>query len=540
MPDDAELLRLYAEERSETAFTELVRRHLGLVYSAALRQLDGASHRAEDVTQSVFVDLARNAAALSRRSEIVGWLYTSTRFAALALKRAEARREKRERDAHAMHEINAGTAENWEHIRPVLDQVMNELAEPDRIAILMRFFENGCLADVGQRIGLSEDAARMRIDRALDRLRLRLQRRGISSTQAALAGMLTTQAVLAVPLPLFAKVASTATLGAATVTASSGILVPFWTSMTASKTIVGASGIVALLSLGTATFEMSKVAALESNVEALRKDVSELTTSRDNFQVKSIELSKALDVARAGDVSRTAAVSNGAPAQPASRAVATPVTAADLILRSAEHMALRSKLDATKIGPAYAPFYRKMNLAEDQIHEFERLMSAQLNRGHDVASATWLAGFRAGDPEYAAAMQKHTADTTAALTRWIEDNLGPSGGTQLTDFNRAKPLHELVRALAADTFDSSTPLTAAQGDRLVALLSQSDSSYRKGHTATVVDVDWDAVTTGAAAFLSEEQLSALRRVRDQKMLNHQMVQLSQRLQRQADQNNAKK
>src|SRR5688572_27873578 len=103
MSDDAELWRRYAERRDEAAFAELVRRHVDLVYAAALRQLGGAKHRAQDVTQSVFVDLARRAGALAGRTEIVVWLYTSTHYAAAKLKRGEQRRQTREAEAQLMH-----------------------------------------------------------------------------------------------------------------------------------------------------------------------------------------------------------------------------------------------------------------------------------------------------------------------------------------------------------------------------------------------------------------------------------------------------
>src|SRR4051812_47613149 len=104
MPDDAELLRRYAEENFEPAFTELVQRHLGLVYSAALRQVGGDAHHAEDVTQTVFSTLARKAASVARHPVLVGWLYTATHHAAAKVRRAEGRRSVREHEAHLMHE----------------------------------------------------------------------------------------------------------------------------------------------------------------------------------------------------------------------------------------------------------------------------------------------------------------------------------------------------------------------------------------------------------------------------------------------------
>ena len=126
---DTELLRRYAEDHSEAAFAELVSRHVGLVLAAALRQVAGATHRAQDAAQMVFVALARQAGPLSRRTEIVGWLYTSTHHVAAKLKRTEQRRALREQEAHAMNEINAddGAAADWERLRPVLDEAMHGL-----------------------------------------------------------------------------------------------------------------------------------------------------------------------------------------------------------------------------------------------------------------------------------------------------------------------------------------------------------------------------------------------------------------------------
>src|SRR5215510_1433592 len=101
---DGDMLRDYAQRRSEEAFAELVRRHVDLVYSAALRQLNGDVHLAQDVTQTVFSDLARKAGSLSDRRDLAGWLYTSTHFAAAKAVRTEQRRHTREQEAHAMQE----------------------------------------------------------------------------------------------------------------------------------------------------------------------------------------------------------------------------------------------------------------------------------------------------------------------------------------------------------------------------------------------------------------------------------------------------
>src|ERR1043166_3733374 len=152
LADDAELLKRYVHDRSESAFSELVQRKAGLVYSAALRQVDGDMLLAQDVSQTVFIDLARKAAQLTGRAELSSWLYTSTRFAALKALRSKHRRKIREREAHTMQEIERDTMTDadWEKLRPLLDSALCDLPEPDRAAVLMRYFEGQPFAAMGE------------------------------------------------------------------------------------------------------------------------------------------------------------------------------------------------------------------------------------------------------------------------------------------------------------------------------------------------------------------------------------------------------
>src|ERR1700679_3577760 len=149
MTPDPELLRQFARTNSEAAFAELVKRHVNLVYSAALRQVNGDEHLAKDVAQMVFTDLARKAGSLSRRQTLTGWLYTSAHFAAAKIVRRENRR--RDREEKFMREpIQESAPEaDWEKLRPTLDDAMHELKETHREAILLRYFENRQFAEVG-------------------------------------------------------------------------------------------------------------------------------------------------------------------------------------------------------------------------------------------------------------------------------------------------------------------------------------------------------------------------------------------------------
>lgn len=211
MIEDAELLRQFASKHTEDDFTELVRRHLNLVYSAALRQVSGNHQLAEEVTQSVFTDLARKAESLLSRESLTGWLYTSAHFAAAKVVRGEQRRRLREQEAHIMQETNAnsGAELQWEQLQPVIDDAMHELPEADREAILQRYFEKQPFLQIGAKLGLTENAARMRVERALEKLRGILETRGVASTSVALAAVLGAQAVSAAPVALSATVVGT-------------------------------------------------------------------------------------------------------------------------------------------------------------------------------------------------------------------------------------------------------------------------------------------------------------------------------------------
>lgn len=223
MLDDAELLRRYASDRSENAFAELVRRHLAFVYAAALRQVGGDDSLAQDVAQIVFSDLGRKASELTRHRVLLGWLFTSTRYAAGKIVRGEQRRRAREWEAHTMHELNYEPAAcaDWAELRPVIDEVLASLNQTDRETVLLRFFEGCAFPEIGARFAITGDAARLRVERALDKMRAGLARHGVKSTTAGLALALANQPALALPTGLSAAVTGAAL---ATATAGGGVI----------------------------------------------------------------------------------------------------------------------------------------------------------------------------------------------------------------------------------------------------------------------------------------------------------------------------
>lgn len=204
MDTDTELLRRFVDDDAQEAFAELVQRKVRLVYSAALRQTAGDTHLAHDVTQAVFLALSARARSLRRHTELTAWLFTTTRFLAHNAVRTQRRWQQREQDANAMNMLSREGDTAWEQLRPAIDDTLHELGERDREAILLRYFEGRSFSEIGASLGSAEGAARMRVDRALEKLRAGLARRGITSTAAALALTLANQPSVAVPAGLAA------------------------------------------------------------------------------------------------------------------------------------------------------------------------------------------------------------------------------------------------------------------------------------------------------------------------------------------------
>ena len=254
--EDSQLLREFVDRNSEAAFRELVNRHMDLVYSTALRQVRDP-HLAHDVAQAVFIALAQKAHQLPVGTVLEGWLFRATRFAAMNALRREHRHQHWIQEAARMENpVHEPTPEEaWVQIVPLLNETINQLRETDRNALLLRFFKNKSFRAVGAGLGMSEDAAKKRVMRALEKLRTLLGRRGVVLPAAILAATLSVNAVQAAPLGLSASVVAVAaakgvTATTSTLTLTKGIIkFMAWTKM---KTAVVA-GVVILLAAGTTT-----------------------------------------------------------------------------------------------------------------------------------------------------------------------------------------------------------------------------------------------------------------------------------------------
>jgi RNA polymerase sigma factor (sigma-70 family) len=321
MADDADLLRQYSETRSEQAFAELVRLHIGLVYHAALR-ICGDPHSAEDAAQAVFCDLARKAGELASRPALAGWLHTSARYAALRIVRAESRRRAREDKAHTVNTLlgEEGPGPAWESLRPFIDEALGSLPERDREAVLLRFFAGRAFADIGRTLSVTEDAARMRVDRALERMRTALARHGVSSTSAALGIALAAQAGAAVPAGVAAKV-SAAALGAV--------------SPAAVLTFMSISKLQVAIALGVAVFGATALVyqqrAKDETLRAQAVMLQKIAAENARLQDQNARLTKTAASAEAASASSAAKPALTQPRTAGSAAAAGVPLAAGLV-----------------------------------------------------------------------------------------------------------------------------------------------------------------------------------------------------------------
>src|SRR5437868_7416731 len=230
--NDSDLVGSYAREGSDSAFRALVARHVDLVFATALRQV-GDRGTAEEITQNVFIALARKAPRLTGFDTIGGWLYRTTILEARARIRADLRRRQREEKAAELAELPSEAASPFQAMLPLLDEGLLSLRENDRVALISRYIEDRTLRDVGEAIGVDEDAARKRVSRALDRLAEVFQKHGFTLPGAAGAAALLAHSAQAAPAALAATSADAALAAGG---AATGVNLLLLNLMTLSKT----------------------------------------------------------------------------------------------------------------------------------------------------------------------------------------------------------------------------------------------------------------------------------------------------------------
>jgi RNA polymerase sigma factor (sigma-70 family) len=542
--NDTELLRQYFEHHSEEAFAALVQRYLSLVYFAALRRTNGDAHLAEDVAQQVFAALAADAASLRRHAVLTGWLYVATRHAAANAMRAEQRRFNREQEVHAMQE-NQTTPDleaDWNQLRPQLDGAIDELNEPDRLAVLLRYFENRPYAEIGATLRVTENAARVRVDRALGKLRVLLVRRGITSTAAALGLALSSQSALAAPPALAASVTgfaltSSAAAGAAGVggaTAITGIL----QFMSTTKTIITTASVLAALAVGTAVYEVRETSQAETALATATKENAALRERVQREAARTAEVEKKFRSAEAlaASLQKSADEIEAAKKTAEQLKQTAPAKAGanpagnffvDVVMTNPEYQELNAKHNHSSLRFTYGPLYRKLGLSPEQIANFEAAMDEQEQSTMDAFLAARSQEVSYEDPSLA---QLKAADAKPVDDK-LRATLGDAGFEEFNAYKKTMDSRAAVDSLASALYYTETPLTAGQADQLTQLVAANTGkrSVDAAGTTTFGEVDWDKVYAQAQGILSSSQLNLLQAVGEKKRTEDKLAALSGKL-----------
>jgi RNA polymerase sigma factor (sigma-70 family) len=449
--DDMALLREYALRNSERAFSILVSRHIDLVYSAALRQV-GNHHSAEEITQAVFVILARKARSLSSETVLPGWLFRTARLTAANHMRSEIRRARREQQAFMQSNPSDDSDQLWEQMTPLLNDLIDDLREKDRNALILRFLKGKDYREVAVTLGATEEAAQMRVSRALQKLRRLFAKRGVAISATALGAIITTHGTHAAPAGFAASVATAAMQGTA-VTASTLTLVEgtlkimAWTKL---KFAI-AAGVVAVLAYQyhqnsvqaqqlasarqTLQGQTESFTALEGRIAELNQQTAAISETRDAQQRELDRLRARLKPA----------------ANPAST---TPVTLLSAMLQDATtREMLRTKI-VEIYRSRYTPFALQLNLDPDQ---GEKLIQMAGDGAMKILEA--VAAFTKGELTADAALNVE-AETIRNATNQVRLALGDEGFAKLQEYNRTWPARSLL-----DQFDKQLgpfPVSAYQ------------------------------------------------------------------------------
>jgi RNA polymerase sigma factor (sigma-70 family) len=485
--DDIELLREYAAHRSELAFAAVVERHAALVYSAALRQTDD-THLAEEITQTVFIILARKAGAISKKTILSGWLFRTTRHVAADVLKMQIRRHRREQQAAQMQTTVADES-NWEQIAPFLDGAVASLGERDRNAVLLRFFENKSFTQIGAALGINEDAARKRTARATEKLRLYFSKRGVTVTVTVLVAAISAHSVHAVPAALVKAataiaLAKGASAGVSILTLMKGAL----KVMALTKTQTAIVGLVIAGATWYSVVQNGARTQLRAQNETLQQQMAQLQSDNKNLSRR---------VAQADRLAHLAA--------PPAKFVAPPAAPAT--------EPLTDNLSATNLMAQMLKNKSDPRLTQQQVDAFLKAYGRN--------AANLIAAFEAsGDPALLQeAMQKFPNDPQVDFMAAMDKNLYSDQQRQwLNNFEASAPNNPLANYLSALNYFNS-----GQNDQAVQELNAAaGKSQYQDYTVEAVQSMEEAYlsagySVGQAEVLSQvdsqlPQLSALKQL----------------------------
>jgi RNA polymerase sigma factor (sigma-70 family) len=457
--NDLDLLGQFSREQSQDAFATLVGRHMNLVYSAALRQVR-SPQLAEEVSQTVFTNLARNAAKLAPDTILSAWLYQVTRHAAIDVIRSEARRQAREQISIQMSELNE-TSAGWTQIEPLLDEAMQSLDPMDRTALLLRYFENKSLREVGEALGASEDAAQKRVHRAIERLREFFVQRKATVGATGLVAVISAHAIQAAPSGLAAVVATGAVVASALTSTSAAVTITKVIAMTTlQKTLI-----VAVLAgaIGAGIYQARVASKLREQVQTLKQEQEHESELNRNAREMALNRDRATNALAAlageeaarkkgpnevlklrGEVGRLRLENAQIGSSNALRkATATP-----------EARKMLRDVQKASMGMIYKGFAQQAKLTTEQTDQFNDLLADHVMK--NVDSITTALRDKLPPDE----MNRVFAVQDAALQQQVEALLGQDGLAQYQDYTK-----NLLATLSAMQFKGMMSGTDAEKEQ---------------------------------------------------------------------------
>ena len=479
MTNDTDLLGQFIREPAtrtgQDAFTALVDRHLNLVYSAALRQVR-SPQLAEEISQSVFTQLAHHAPSLKPGTVLAAWLHRVTHHAAIDVVRREGRRQAREQIACEMSRLMDDNPVDWTQIEPLLDEAVQSLDEADRTAIILRFFENKSLREVGETLGTNDDAAQKRVSRALERLREHFVRHKIAAAAAGLATVISAHAVQAAPAGLSATIASGSLAAAVSVPVSATLTTAKIIAMTTLQKI--AAGVVLVGAAVTIGIQHHQVSQLQEQTDTFAKQQSDDATLRAQVEILTKERDGASNELASLKEENTALKNRPTEVLKLRGEVGTlqdqkarldATTAISRMTSTPEARQLLHDQQKAGMGAAYKQLAKDLKLTPDQTDKLNNLLADYVMNNIDQVTTALRDKPPADQLNQAFAAENATRDQN------IQDLLGADGEAKFQDYSK-NLLSNLTVDQFKDSFTGSADDKSAKADKLREAIQQESQS----------------------------------------------------------------
>ncbi|HEY4416757.1 MAG TPA: sigma-70 family RNA polymerase sigma factor [Verrucomicrobiae bacterium] len=543
-PTDNELLARFVQHDSEIAFAALVERHLALVHSVALRHTTNPE-LAQDIAQAVFIILARKAAALNPKIILPGWLYNTARLTAANWQRAEIRRVHREQEVFMQSTLADTTSDElWRELSPLLDEAMGKLGEHDRDAIVLRYFQNQSLSQVGAALGLEERAAQKRVMRAVEKLRKFFLKRGLTPAAVAMLGSVSANSVQAAPPGLAAIISAGALSKTIPTTAALVAATKTITMTTIQKTLITTALVAAV---GAGIFEAQQAAQLRSQYQKLQQQQAPFAE-----QIRQLKKERDDATNRLAGMAEEIAKINNRPAE-----VLKLRGEVGTLRQEKKNIGEKSALNKITADPAtrkimrdqqkmglstiYSDLAKRLNLTPEMADKFNDLLADNIMDGIDLTTQALH------DGKSQAEVDQIFSSADAALKDKIQALLGDDGLAQYKDYSqnlistlsaqqfagkltgdaaeKADKQNQLQQAIQAATAAALQNAGLPPDYQVVPMLNLANiaSEAQATQSLNLLDTIYANVAASSSSFLSPEELASFKTFRETALSNNRTI-----------------